>query len=118
MGALGGKPRLQPKEPIRNNPHSGWGAHGTGPTITERGVFSPRHTGTWDMAAAPFAARGRTVSALVEPLKPARWNERVQRTRIAAGVKAIPIESGLREMIAALRRREGLAVLVDRPSGA
>jgi KDO2-lipid IV(A) lauroyltransferase len=52
---------------------------------------------------------------LVETLKPARWNERVQRTRIAAGVKAIPIENGVRDMLAALRNREGLAVLVDRP---
>ena len=45
-------------------------------------------------------------------LEPARWNERVQRTRTAAGVKAIPIENGPREMIAALRKQEGLAVLV------
>lgn len=30
-------------------------------------------------------------------------------------MRAIPIESGLREMIAALRRKEGLAIVVDRP---
>ena len=52
---------------------------------------------------------------MVETLQPARWNERVQRTRIAAGIKAIPIESGVRDMLSALRKREGLAVLVDRP---
>jgi KDO2-lipid IV(A) lauroyltransferase len=84
-------------------------AHGNGV------VFATGHIGNWDMAGATFAARGRPVSALVETLKPARWNERVQRTRIAAGVKAIPIESGVRDMLAALRKREGLAVLVDRP---
>jgi KDO2-lipid IV(A) lauroyltransferase len=67
------------------------------------------------MAGAVFAARGRPVSALVETLKPARWNERVQRTRIAAGVRAIPIEGGPREMLATLRNKEALAVLVDRP---
>ena len=78
-------------------------------------VFATGHIGNWDMAGAAFAARGRPVSALVETLKPARWNERVQRTRIAAGVKAIPIENGPREMLAALRKQEGLAVLVDRP---
>src|SRR5207237_3509639 len=78
-------------------------------------VFATGHIGNWDMAGAAFVARGHPVSALVETLKPARWNERVQRTRIAAGVKAIPIENGLRDMIAALRKREGLAVLVDRP---
>jgi KDO2-lipid IV(A) lauroyltransferase len=78
-------------------------------------VFATGHIGNWDMAGAAFVARGRPVSALVETLKPARWNERVQRTRDAVGVKAIPIEHGLRDMIAALRKREGLAVLVDRP---
>jgi phosphatidylinositol dimannoside acyltransferase len=78
-------------------------------------VFATGHIGNWDMAGAAFAARGRPVSALVETLKPERWNERVQRTRIAAGVKAIPIENGPREMLAALRKHEGLAVLVDRP---
>jgi KDO2-lipid IV(A) lauroyltransferase len=78
-------------------------------------VFATGHIGNWDMAGAAFAARGRPVSALVETLQPARWNERVQRTRTAAGVKAIPIENGPREMLAALRKQEGLAVLVDRP---
>jgi KDO2-lipid IV(A) lauroyltransferase len=78
-------------------------------------VFATGHIGNWDLAGAAFAASGRPVSALVETLQPARWNERVQRTRVAAGVKAIPIESGVRDMLTALRKREGLAVLVDRP---
>ncbi|HEY3063911.1 MAG TPA: hypothetical protein VGL99_33490, partial [Chloroflexota bacterium] len=78
-------------------------------------VFATGHIGNWDLAGAAFAASGRPVSALVETLQPARWNERVQRTRVAAGIKAIPIESGVREMLSALRKREGLAVLVDRP---
>ena len=81
-------------------------------------VFATGHIGNWDLAGAAFAASGHPVSALVETLSPARWNERVQRTRIAAGVKAIPIESGIRDMLAALRKREGLAVLVDRPMAA
>lgn len=78
-------------------------------------VFATGHIGNWDMAGAAFAARGKAVSALVETLQPPRWNERVQRTRTAAGVKAIPIENGPRDMLAALRKHEGLAVLVDRP---
>jgi lauroyl/myristoyl acyltransferase len=108
-------PHLKPSELIESITVEGWEhveaafAHGKGV------VFATGHIGNWDMAGAAFAARGHTVSALVETLKPARWNERVQQTRTAAGVKAIPIESGLRDMIAALRRCEGLAVLVDRP---
>lgn len=78
-------------------------------------VLATGHIGSWDMAGAAFVVRGHPVNALVETLKPARWNERVQRTRTASGVTAIPVENGLRDMLAALRRREGLGVLVDRP---
>jgi len=108
-------PHLKPRELFDNIRVEGWEhveiayRHGKGV------VFATGHIGNWDMAGAAFAARGRPVSALVETLEPARWNERVQKTRTAAGVKAIPIEKGPREMIAALRKQEGLAVLVDRP---
>jgi lauroyl/myristoyl acyltransferase len=78
-------------------------------------VLVTGHIGNWDLAGAVLVARGKPVSALVETLKPPRWNERVQRIRQQAGVRAIPIESGVRDMLAALRRNEGLAVLIDRP---
>jgi lauroyl/myristoyl acyltransferase len=78
-------------------------------------VLVTGHIGSWDLAGAVLVARGKPVSALVETLKPPRWNERVQHTRQHVGVRAIPIESGVRDMLAALRRNEGLAVLIDRP---
>lgn len=108
-------PHLKSRELIDNIRVDGW-EHVEAAYRYGRGVvFATGHIGNWDMAGAAFAARGHPVSALVETLEPARWNERVQRTRTAAGVKAIPIENGPREMIAALRKQEGLAVLVDRP---
>src|SRR5438445_10196391 len=110
-------PHLKPGDFIANTRVDGWEHVETAYRYGKGVVFATGHIGNWDMAGAAFAARGHTVSALVETLKPERWNARVQRTRIAAGVKAIPIENGLRDMIAALRQREGLAVLVDRPSG-
>ena len=110
-------PHLKPGDLIDNTRIDGWEHVEAAYTYGKGVVFATGHIGNWDMAGATFAARGHTVSALVETLTPARWNERVQRTRIAAGVKAIPIEHGLRDMIATLRKREGLAVLVDRPSG-
>ncbi len=83
---------------------------------TGRGViFATGHVGSWDLAGAAVAARGLPVNALVETLTPARWNERVQRIRERMGMSAIPVESGLRDMLAALRRKEALAILVDRP---
>src|ERR671937_1660685 len=97
-------PHLKPRELIDNIRVEGWehveAAYNYGKGV----VFATGHIGNWDMAGAAFAARGHPVSALVETLKPARWNDRVQRTRSAAGVNAIPIENGLREMLAALRK--------------
>lgn len=108
-------PHLNPRELLDSLKIDGWEHVDAAFNIGHGVVFATGHIGNWDLAGAAFAASGHPVSALVETLKPARWNERVQRTRIAAGVKAIPIESGVREMLSALRKREGLAVLVDRP---
>src|SRR5712692_8891755 len=108
-------PHLKSRDLIDNIRVDGWEHVDAAYRYGKGVVFATGHIGNWDMAGAAFAARGHPVSALVETLKPARWNERVQRTRTAAGVKAIPIESGLRDMLAALRKHEGLAVLVDRP---
>jgi lauroyl/myristoyl acyltransferase len=108
-------PHLKQRELISSIRIDGWENVDAAYTYGKGVVFATGHIGNWDMAGAAFVARGHPVSALVETLKPARWNERVQRTRIAAGVKAIPVENGLREMIATLRKQEGLAVLVDRP---
>jgi lauroyl/myristoyl acyltransferase len=108
-------PHLQPRELNKSIRIDGWEHVEAAFRYGKGVVFATGHIGNWDMAGVAFAARGHPVSALVETLKPARWNERVQRTRTAAGVKAIPIETGLRDMLAALRKREGLAVLVDRP---
>jgi lauroyl/myristoyl acyltransferase len=108
-------PIIDPRELFENIQVEGWEHVDAAFEVGKGVVFATGHIGSWDLAGAAFAARGKTVSAPVETLKPARWNERVQRTRTAAGVRAIPIESGVREMISVLRKREGLAVLVDRP---
>jgi len=78
-------------------------------------VIATGHIGSWDLAGAYFVRLGPTVSVLTDTLKPPRWNERVQRIRNHVGMKTIPIEAGPRPMLAALRRGEGLAVLMDKP---
>ncbi len=108
-------PHVHPGEMLANVKIEGWEHVEDAFNVGKGVVFATGHIGNWDLAGAAFAASGRPVSALVETLSPARWNERVQRTRVAAGVKAIPIESGVRDMLTALRKHEGLAVLVDRP---
>src|SRR5947209_9877752 len=102
-------PHLNPRELLDDLYIEGWEHVEAALNVGKGVVFATGHIGNWDMAGAAFAASGHPVSAIVETLKPARWNERVQRTRNLVGVKAIPIENGPREMIDALRKREGLA---------
>jgi KDO2-lipid IV(A) lauroyltransferase len=78
-------------------------------------VLVTAHVGNWDMAGAFLSGRGFPVNVLVETLEPKRWNDRVQGIREAIGMRAIPVESGVRSMLQALRRNEILAVLIDRP---
>lgn len=84
----------------------------------ERGrgvVMVTAHIGNWDMAGALLAARGYPVNVIVETLQPKRWNDLVQKIRTLTGMRAIPLESGVRHMLHALRRNEILAILIDRP---
>ncbi len=73
------------------------------------------HLGNWDLPAAVMAGRGHPVNVIVETLEPPAWNDRVQAIREAIGLRAIPMETGVREMYAALGRNETLAVVFDRP---
>ena len=78
-------------------------------------VLVTAHIGNWDMAGAFLAGRGYPVNVIVETLQPPGWNELVQRLRELTGMRAIPLESGVRQMLRALRQNEILAVLIDRP---
>ena len=76
------------------------------------------HIGNWEVPAALLAARGFPVNVIVEQLEPPAWNDRVQAIRERAGLRAVPMETGAREMFACLRRNEVLALLMDRPLSA
>ena len=78
-------------------------------------VMVTAHLGNSDLGAAILAHKGYAVSAIVETLKPLRWDRRVQSIREQVGVRAIPVEHGAREMFAALRANHILGVLIDRP---
>ena len=73
------------------------------------------HLGNWDLPAAVMAGRGYPVNVIVETLEPPAWNERVQAIRERIGLQAIPMETGARDLYAALRRNETVAVVFDRP---
>jgi len=73
------------------------------------------HFGNWDLPAAILAGRGYPVNVIVETLEPPAWNDRVQAIRERIGLRAIPMESGGRQLFAALRRNQTVAVVFDRP---
>lgn len=92
------------------------GEHFEQATRANRGIIlATGHIGNWDRPAVWLAGQGYRVNVPVETLKPERWNEQVQSLRRAAGLNAIPIESGVRRMVQALKNAEILGVVVDRP---
>jgi KDO2-lipid IV(A) lauroyltransferase len=78
-------------------------------------VMVTAHVGNWDMAGVLLAARGYPVNVIHDTLHPKRWNDRVQGIRALIGLRLIPVESGARQMLRALRQNEILAILIDRP---
>ncbi len=108
-------PSVDPRELFEDVKIVGWERVEAAAAAGHGLIFATGHIGSWDFAGAAVVARGMPINVLVETLKPARWNERVQRIREHTGMSAIPIESGVRDMLAALRRKEALAILVDRP---
>lgn len=75
------------------------------------------HMGNWDMAGVLLTSRGYPVNVIHDTLTPKRWNDRVQGIRALIGLRLIPVEGGVRQMLRALRRNEILAILIDRPMG-
>ncbi|MCC6175324.1 MAG: lysophospholipid acyltransferase family protein [Chloroflexi bacterium] len=78
-------------------------------------VLVTGHVGNWDLPAAVLAGRGYPVNTIVDTLEPPAWNARVQEIRRRVGMNTIPIETGVRDLYAALRRNEVVAVVFDRP---
>lgn len=78
-------------------------------------IIATGHVGNWDLPAAIMAGRGYPVNVIVETLEPPAWNERVQAIREHIGLRAIPMETGVRDLYEALERNETLAVVFDRP---
>ncbi len=70
------------------------------------------HFGSWELFADVMARRGYPLNAVVRPLTGA-LNARIVEARRRSGVRLILQRGALREMLAALRRGEVVAQLVD-----
>lgn len=75
-------------------------------------LVASAHFGSWELFAEVMARRGIRFSAVVRPLAGA-FNERIVRSRIAAGVGLILQRGALKQMISTIRRGETVVQLID-----
>lgn len=78
-------------------------------------IFVGVHFGHFDWGAAALAVFGYPVNAVVDTFQPPKLNELIQRHRIEKGLKVIQLESAARGVLRALRNKEILGLLVDKP---
>jgi KDO2-lipid IV(A) lauroyltransferase len=71
------------------------------------------HIGCWELLAGYFATRGYPVNVVGRELWESRLNERLLKIRGSMGCRTIDRDSGGREIIRALKKRELVAVLID-----
>lgn len=76
------------------------------------------HLGNWELGGAAVAARGLPLLAVVFRQRNPLFHEELVRTRGRLGVTVIPRGLAPREVLAALRRNEPVALVADQDAGA
>lgn len=78
-------------------------------------IFVSLHLGAWDLAAAALAQR-YPLHVVVDFVQTGQVDRYVQRKRADKGIKIIPYQEAARGSLKALRNRELLGLLIDRPT--
>jgi lauroyl/myristoyl acyltransferase len=76
-------------------------------------VFATAHLGNWELAGAVLPALGINLAAIVYDDPDPRVARMFRRAREARGIKVVPVKSGSRELLAAVRDTS-LGVVADR----
>jgi Kdo2-lipid IVA lauroyltransferase/acyltransferase len=74
------------------------------------------HFASWELVGEAVTHRGIPLNSVVRPLKGA-LNAEVVAGRLRSGMKLLPQRNALRATLAALRRKEAVAVLLDQAVG-
>lgn len=74
------------------------------------------HIGNIDLGAAVLAMQGYPVQVVVDRFEPASLDRLIQGYRRAKGLELIPLEQAPRRGLRALRDRQILALLIDKPT--
>jgi len=78
-------------------------------------IYVGLHMGNWDLGGALMVHAGYPVNAIMETFANTRLTEWIYATRRNLGVEVIPVAEAARSALRALRRNEGVAILMDRP---
>jgi len=81
------------------------------------GLIVSGHFGNWELLGAAVAAAGGRFNCLVKTQSNARVDRLQNQIRADVGVGAIRADSGIREMIRALRRNEFIGLIGDQDAG-
>lgn len=77
-------------------------------------IFVSVHLGNWDMGGLVLAARGYPMNVVADAFLNERTNDIVVRQRQQVhGLKVIPSDRAASGILRAMRRNEGLAILID-----
>jgi Kdo2-lipid IVA lauroyltransferase/acyltransferase len=74
------------------------------------------HFTSWELVGEAVTRRGIPLNSVVRPLKGA-FNAEIVEGRLRSGMKLLPQRNALRATLAALRRNEAVAVLLDQAVG-
>ncbi len=78
-------------------------------------IVSPVHFGNWDAGACAVALRGNPMTVVAETFPDPRLNRMVVGARERHGLRVLPLEKGGLPIMRGLRRRETVALFIDRP---
>jgi KDO2-lipid IV(A) lauroyltransferase len=77
-------------------------------------VVAP-HMGSWELAAASWAASYGEIGIMVEQIEPRRLFDHVSRTRFKEGIRVIPLSrTGARDILRMLKARRMVVLAMDR----
>lgn len=78
-------------------------------------IYVALHMGNWDLGGLLLASHGFVANVVVDTFSNPRVDKFVEESRHGWGLKTIPYAQAARRVLQALRRGEGLGLLMDRP---
>ena len=109
-------PALKPEEVTKRVTFVGWENLAKGLEGGNGCILVGLHMGYWEIAGGALVLGGYPLNVVVETLPSPRLDRFIQGRRRGKWMTVVPMESGVGEMVEALRRNEHLVLLIDIPN--